>query len=283
MRCCILLTVLCFLAAAPSALHAQIKNAIFDENKDQLKNVTYKEATTGSDFRHGKLMKVTMNDNSTVTGTLVRVDRTNDRLYVRTAPGAMPKAIALNDIKRVDKAVIKQVNFEGDASYPEIQQTVIYNGLRKSVSYVAPSLSPSETARLNELAAAENEVARLEYATRQEDVLRDADFDLQLEQRRTQEILNHLLWRQFEVGGYFTVPRFDPLYGGYNPTSAAFPWPVAPAIGPYAPIATTQAVVVNRTPISYETVAKARQNLVALQSRAIVENGQVIAVIAEDK
>ena len=143
---------------APHFASAQIKLPVYDEGSSTLKNVVFEDAVNAGDFQHGRLVRVAMNGSSkdTVEGILVRVDRKNDRVYVRTRPGAAPDAFSVKNIKKIEKGVIREVNFHGEAIYPEISQMVVYNGGKKTVTYNAPTLSASEIARLSEIETAEN-------------------------------------------------------------------------------------------------------------------------------
>jgi len=200
MRLQLLASVVVGVALLPGWAQAQIKLPIYEEDTGVLSKVVFEEASQRGDFRHGKLLRVTLNGSGekTVKGILVRVDKQKGRIYLRTEPGAMPIAFAEKDIKRIDKGVIKEVSYAKDYAQPEIQPVVFLNGSRRTISYNAPTLSPGEKSYLLRMEAVENEMGRLEsLAERQEQVL-ETDIAIQAEHRRTQELINSMLWKYNE-------------------------------------------------------------------------------------
>lgn len=270
------------LALLPLTAQAQIKLPVFEEDRGPLQNLSFQEATSRADLQHGKLLRVTVaGSKDPIRGVLVRVDRTKGRLYLRTEPGAPPRMIAISDIKSVDKGVIREVNFTGDYSSPEIMPLVVYNGLRKSVSYTAPSLSPGEMAYLRDLATAENEIARLEHQMAMEDRVLQNDIAMQEEQRRTQRIVTDLLWRQYVWGG-FTAGANHAIFTGDMPSTGFRFWPDAPVFGA-TPLPFVRVGSFPRLSVAPDSLTQARQALVTAQNRAVYENGRVVAVVLDDQ
>src|ERR1043165_1472266 len=195
MKPSMLLVVLVSLATFPMGTQGQIKLPVYPENKENAQNVIFEEATKHGDFRHGSLVRITLNNASStsITGTLVRVDPKHGQLYVRTAPGRLPRAFSESEIKRVDKGVIQHVSSKDRVLTPEIQTLVIYNGPNRVVTYSGPTLSSDEQARLQDLERAENEMTRLEYLRRLENQTLAANAAIVSGEQRTQELINDLL------------------------------------------------------------------------------------------
>lgn len=159
------LVAMVLLAFTPAWVQAQVKFPVFDESEGNPKNVVFKDATDHADYQHGRLLRVTLNggSNPTVKGILVRTDSNKRLIYLRTQPGAPPHAIAVSEIKRIEKGVIKEAADSSDVAAPEIWQTVIFNGNIRRVSYAAPTLSTSELKVLSDFKTAENDLANMEF------------------------------------------------------------------------------------------------------------------------
>src|SRR5262249_29566965 len=151
------------------------------------KGVSFEEATEVGDFKHGQILMVTLNNDKKLVGTLVRVDKKNTRIFLRTDPGTLPVAIASKDVKRVDKALRKNdiKPAKGGESenesivQPEISSIIVYNGPYRSVTYISQVLSPGEKALLADLEAAERDVARLEQLLDMKTKFLEEEFALQ--------------------------------------------------------------------------------------------------------
>jgi hypothetical protein len=286
MRHSILLASLLLLIAPSPWLRAQIKLPVYDGDAGTLQKVRFEEATVASDFQHGRLVRVSMNEaGDSIQGTLVRADRKNGRVYVRTEPGSPPRAFDIKQIKKIEKGVIRDVAFGGDVVRPEIQQLVIYNGVKKTVAYTAPTLSPGEIERLNELALAENESAQIEYLSGTEARVLENALALQAAQRKAQELANELTWRQL---GQFPYPYrllpggayFGAVQSGTGAEALAYPWPGNPSLG-------TSPLLVQVGPVPNVSIdpgsrTAARQKLLVAQGFGVYEQGGLIAVIAQD-
>jgi hypothetical protein len=260
--------VLVGLALAPQAARAQIKLPIYEEDTATLKKVVFEEASARGDFQHGRMLRVTLNgaDEKTIKGTLVRIDKQKGRIYLRTEPGAAPRAFAEKDIKRIDKGVIREVGYKQDVTQAEIQPLEIINGNKRTVAYVAPTLSPGERDQLFRLEAAQNELARLEALSERELRVLDTDIAIQAQYQKTQELLNLLLWKYNAVGA---LPGSSAPWS--NQLFASLPSAIrqGPTVFPTLPLAT-------------DTLTKARQNLLVAQSHAIFERGTLVAVVTDD-
>src|SRR5262245_61237598 len=255
MRLATLAVSLLALASLPSLSFAQGTLPVFDPQDSQAQKLTYEEAKKAADFRHGALLRVTLNDDSKVEGTLVRVDRKATRIYVRTEPGAAPKAISQKEIKSVEKAVRDGENVVA----PEIRQVDIYSGPARSVHYsVGSALTAAERKALQELEDAENEFARLDVLhARRGDVV-DTEMSIQNERLTSHHLINELLRHQ--VNSEFWVlplaPSFHHVLIQHDQPELA---KMMVALPPF------------------EAWAKARDSVRDLRSRAVMEDGRVVA------
>ena len=275
------------IATACDQLHAQIKLPIFEEDNGKLQRVVFQEAGERSDFQHGKLLRITLNGDkeALINGILVRIDQKNKRIYLRTEPGMPPKMITLAEIKSVDKGVIREVNFKGDVSVPEILRLEIFNGSRRTVSFNAPTLSPEETNQLLELEQAENELARLENFANAErqDVLTNRMGALQIER---QQLLNDLLRQQLTTSTYYVNPIYTASRPGIMPLSFPLEF-LLDSLTSRPPLSTLStppvqdSVVVTAKTEFAGTLSAARHNLALLRSRAVYEKGQLVAVVSD--
>ena len=293
MRPTLLAASLVLFASIPGWVHAQVKLAIFDEDKSALQNVVFQEASARADYQHGRVLRITLNGDKQIKGVLVRTDRKNNRIFVRTEPGSPPRAIPVADIKAVEKGVIRQVNYTGDVTLPEIQRLVIQNGGRRTVTYNAPTLSPGEITRLNELEIAENELTRLEDLQhgqlRLEERVLAAEVAVLDEQRRTHELVNQMLWRQLAPSAYSIYLPVDSVYMGttqYYPGQAMFamPWMTNPLLTAAMPMPVVRPAqsVTTRVIVAPEAITSARRTVLAAQSHVIFENRELVAVIIDE-
>lgn len=248
---------------SPGWILAQAVLPVFDSQEEggQAQKATFQDAKKAGDFRHGTHLRVTLNDDSKVEGTLVRVDRKAARIFVRTEPGAAPKAISQKEIKSVEKAVRDGQN----VVTPEIRQVDVYSGPARSVRYSAgASLTAEERRGLQELEDAENEFGRLDALhARRGDVI-DTEMAIQSERFTTNHLINELLRHQ--VNSEFWVlplaPSFHHVLIQHDQPELA---KMVAALPPF------------------EAWSKARDNVRDLRSRIVVEDGQVVAVIVAEK
>jgi len=268
----VLLLLWCGLAYAQHA-QAQTKLPVLDAPPPKL---VYEEVTRPQDLKHGTLIALTLDDESAtkITGTLVRWDNAKKRLFVRTEAQAAPKAVEVQRIRKFEIAATKRAaSAEGiqPAAFreaairvqPEIHRMAIYQGAAPEVHYFAPRLSEGERTRLAELEEAENELARLEAVQVENAVAREANARWRAERMRTLQLLNSLLFQQVETP-YPPYPY--PPYGRWLSGAVVQlqideppPPPMEKAVNP-------------------EALARARTKVREVQSRAIYEEGQLIAV-----
>jgi hypothetical protein len=171
---------------------------------------------------------------------------------------------------------------------PEIQAIEFINGSRRTVTYSAPSLSPGEMSILQNLQDAETELARLEQARDRENQVIDNAVSLQSEQLRTIALRNHY---QGLMNAYFgrMAQRttywswWDPDYavsglnGWQSPNWGLYysrPQPNVIEAGP--PI-----VMPTITPVPQDSLAKARQNVLALRGQTVYEQNRLVAVVSD--
>jgi hypothetical protein len=266
---------------------AQVKLPVFDESDNQVRNVSFQDAKESVDFRHGKLLRVTMNNGETMKGTVVRTDPKRKVIYLRTEAGSMPRALVVNDIKRVEKGIIVQASTRSDVTSPEIQEMVIYNGGTKTVSYRAPTLSHQELVVLEDLEAAQNELARQKRLARMQDAVVANEIAIQSEDRQMRDIINRLL--EVRLANYgMEGPYFDrtgrtvsiaglPLYGGNQ-------WGTELVIAQTAPaqVLTFGPTVTPKVLTTPDPLAESRRALAAVENRAIYEDGHLIAVMVPE-
>src|SRR5262249_25505801 len=188
---------------------------------------------------------------------------------------------------------------------PEIFAVTLEQGPARSSYYTSNVLSPGEKSVLTELSQAEAEVARLELLAmirRQEMATENT---MITERLRTQELLNTALATQL----YYTYPPglypygYGAPYGyGYGYGFGGYglyggPWTGGrafryPSMAP--DYSSSAATVAASTPTTtqkgsaesislMEALAKARERLASVQTKAVMEDGQVVAVVYEPK
>jgi len=309
-----------WLSAGPAL--GQIKLPIYDpdESPATAKGVTFEPATQKIDFKHGTLLRVTLKNNNVVRGTLVRVDKKGEKLYIRTEPGTTPVAVSFNEIKtegdqaKVERGMVEVAKKPAPGSpvklveyarervvQPEIYALTLEEGPARSSFYTSAVLSPQEKAALAELSQAEREVARLEVLAMIRAAETGTENAMMTERLRTQQLLNAGLAQQI----YYTFPynyNFSNGYGfGFGSSAAQI------AAGPfgygrsglytggwnmpdYSIGAATAAAGTAGAPQQKsgaetlalsEALAKARERLNFAQTRAVIEDGQVVAVVYE--
>lgn len=263
MRLATLVVSLVALAFFPGWSFAQTTLPVFEPQRDggQPQKVTFEDAKKSADFRHGALLRVTLNDDSKVEGTLVRVDRKTTRIFLRTEPGAAPKGISQKEIKKVEKAVRAGKSVVA----PEIQQMAIRNGAARSVRYFGgSSLSPDEKRGLSELEDAENEFVRLDQLHGLRNEIVDTEVAIQAERWMSHHLINGLLHQQLWSGFWVLplAPSFHHVLIQHDQPELA---KIVAALPPY------------------DAWTKARDNVRDLRSRAVIEDGRIVAVIVAEK
>jgi hypothetical protein len=267
------------------------------------------------DLRPGHRYALKLKDDRTVKGMLVRGEGGN--WFVRTAPGRRPRAIAKNDIDRADVLVppITQVkNVEDLPPAYEIHRVEIEAGPERTVRYVGPDLSPEERARLRELEAAENEVARVQGVADLRVQVLNAARDL--EASRAQAMKQFFNYSMHTSLGFFpaTVITFPqpnyagwsygglgyyggigypyymgalPAYGTGVATVGGFRWRAGwetlPAVSPAAAGSEPGALLAALAPsllkdASPKSLAEAENALARARRLAVFEDGRIIAV-----
>jgi hypothetical protein len=259
-----------------------------------------KEANPKTDFRHGRRLQFEMNG-AKVEGVVVRADsKVPTDVYLRTDPRLAPQKYSLKGIPvkvgeqyRVSKDGIVLAS-TAKSYFPEIQELVIYNGKKKTTSYLAPSLSPGEMSTLRELELAQNEVARLERLQQIQNQVLETDLAIQEGQQRAQDLMNDLLWKREIPGGYristinsdgiatigygpvaFTPYALNGLSGIVKDTLVQGNYATTPV--PFVRVGS----VFPGLPVAGDALAKAEQRLVSLQDRGVYEDGQLVAVITD--
>jgi hypothetical protein len=263
------------------------------------------EPATVKDLKHGQQVEITAN-NKKVSGTFVRMDGANARLFIRTEPGALPQAIAAKDVTKIERKVqfalskdnVKLVGTESQVGTPEIQVLEIVNGTKRTVRYSGPTLSSGEQSMLANLESAENELAQMEYQAGRQEQIFDNALAIQNEQRRTQELLtryqltaNQILRGEDPQTGLPLRVVYGYNYGGYgynynyfgNMYPSAQPWaggllqqyPVIPTPVAQSPIVTPQ------LPAPMPALAKMRQDVTAMHRNVVFEQNRLVAVVVD--
>jgi hypothetical protein len=230
---------------------------------------------------HGKKVRVRSGDKVHLEGTFVRGrDIAGGRvLYVRTRPGALPVAwrtgaAAAGDAPgRAPIFVLK-----GDPK-PEISTMTIRQGPISSTSYSSDVLSPEEKVVLVSLDSAEQEVAQLQMQSLLRSMNLAAADAILIERLKTQQLLNLSLGQQLTAIADPTFPlvRFGSPFlgiglGGLDAYTAIAASQVAAAV-PVPARPPAEAIA--------DSLAKARRELLTVQTRAIYENGRIVAVSVE--
>lgn len=263
-----------------------------------IRPVVFEKANADRDLQHGRLVRISMNGSEQpIEATVVRSDAKN--VYVRTEPGAPPRALARKDIKSVEKGMQGVVTKDGirlaatatEVRNDEIQPIEIVNGTRRSVTYLAPTLSPGERSALISLQTAENEVARLEALAVRDTAVLDNTLAIQSAQRRIQELLWLQLARQPSFIPYdYDITVYGPVWGwgmgnrtfGWGGYPAALPSVTVPPAVVTPPVITPTTVDTPKALVAPEALTKARQDLAMAQGRAIFEQGHLVAIVVDD-
>ncbi len=91
--------------AVTSPLSAQVKFADFSSAPEApSKSISYQEAKSKRDLKHGTLVSLNLSDGTKVTGHVVRFDPKSNQLFLRTRPGQLPVGYAEGDIMKIARA-----------------------------------------------------------------------------------------------------------------------------------------------------------------------------------
>jgi hypothetical protein len=278
----------------PTPGAAQVKAPIF--GPDQTKAASLKEATAAGDFKHGNRLVITKKDNTQIVGTLVRVDRQGKRLFLRTQPGEPPVAVPDDEVKKAE-VVMKPAAPEGAAAErpenrPEIHRMDIRQGTDSRVRFFAPTLSPAEKATLDQIEAAETEMAPYQDPAglmaqylRNEQALDRVRQQAQEAYYRAQTGLytvaanggfNYYGGLGWGYAGYYGAG----YYGGYG-GSFGLPFISPPDMGNEGVFKAALAANLAKGP-NPEALAKARENLARAQRNAVYEDGHLVAVLTDE-
>jgi hypothetical protein len=241
-----------------------------DASKGAAPGVSYQPAKP-ADFKHGARLQLTLKNDTKVTGTLVRLDRKNQSYVLRTAPGTAPVAYPHNEVKNVERIVIREAVDAG--SQPEIVRQVIINGNRRTVSYYSEVVSPGEREALEQMAKAENELIALEEREDLREAAVNAERAMQAELLQTQREINFALQLVNRIQPVYLVENHQEypivLHNPHRETIVHFrglsPREINWSEGPPA--------------VSSEALSKAREAVRVSSNRAIYEDGRLIAVV----
>jgi hypothetical protein len=123
---------------ASGSARAQVKFADFRPGPEgPSQTVTFQDAKESADLKHGTLVSLKLNNDTTVIGHVVRFDAKANRLVVRAKPGEAPVAYAEDEIKQLKKAVrpvnpVMKAGFTSEAWRP----IPFSNGLEENASGV---------------------------------------------------------------------------------------------------------------------------------------------------
>jgi len=261
------------------------------------------EEANANDYKHGKLLRLSVKGKSEkVVGTVVRTDKKAGMLYVRTSPGMLPEAIALNDIMTKEKQVmirtIKTPNpmdpkivlvtsSTKDITNPEIQEITFVNGNVTTVRYIGESLSAGERSSLADLERAYNELAALEgknaAVARNTNLLLENELAIQTAERQREETLALQLLRQpytdpllrqgstsvrREIDGTITPFGFGIVPGSMSIYNGGTPMRMDPNL-----------VAKLITPTDPQALAAAQNKVVNARARAVFEDDRLVAFV----
>jgi hypothetical protein len=232
-----------------------------------------KKATGEEKLSHGMKLVITMNDKSTVRGTVVWADEDADYLLLRVKPGTAPRKILGKNIADVTRIRLTSDSGTVLPDEPEIHAVTMDNGAR-TVKYFAPTLSPAEKAKLADLETAQNETAQTEYVmslamqTMREEA-RTAR-EKTIAQAKNNEFMNvDLYW--FAAGPYYYARYYGygyPAYGVSTTYSNSSP-------------TLTETVLTKDLPLVGK-LAKQRRDLAQMQNQVLFDDrGQLVAVLTE--
>jgi hypothetical protein len=240
-----------------------------------------------ADYKHGTLVRLTLNNGDQVTGTLVRLDPKTKRYYIRTRPGSPPVAYAESDLKdkRVEKAIRKggirpAADGPDNVVTPEITEQVIYNGSQRTVYYVSTVISPGERDVLEQMQKAQSDLLLLEERADVRNRAVDTEVGLQAARLETQVLINRTMRMAiaqgdvinypFQVQNWQTYPGLD--LAARREGSTQFPLMIPPRHN------ITESVPA----VSSESLAKAREAVRVAMNRGIYEDGRLVAVLVEE-
>ena len=222
--------------------------------------MTYQEAKSKSDLKHGTLVRLKLQNGSEVVGHVVYMDTKENRLFVRSKPGEKPVAYAEGDLRKIEKAV-RQVGSENVVE-PEIHKQTIYNGSLSTVTYFSKVLSPQEKETLVRLQNAENaHAAMLDQKDLRESALARVYSSLD-EGLRTQRLINLTLWTENRL----LLPSEMPIAGAVNSADSSGPTALERMVNQYPPV-------------DLQVWRSNVEELQKLRGQAVYENGRLVAVV----
>ncbi len=161
----------------------------------------------------------------------------------------------------------------------EISKQVIYNGPYRTVVYHSNVISPGERDILEHLQKAENEYMALMHQKELQESLQDTliaqQMALQQEKLETQKLINETL--RIQNSYYYPYPS-----GPFVPLGNDKPGQPRVVIKVGSQTITPPVAVADRLPpLDPQSLSKAQEELRRVQSQAIFEEGQLIAVVAK--
>jgi hypothetical protein len=267
----LVLGVVASLVCSVGTAHAQFKFPTPAASK-AAKDVTFEQVKDTADLKHGTLVSVELNNGDKVTGNVVRFDAKSNTVFVRTAAGKAPVAVAESDVKKMDKGVRQTPKGARNVVNPEIFQQVGVNGTHRTVTYSSKVLSPAEREVLEQLQKAENARATLAH----HDDLRDRAMNQELavadERVKMQRLINQTLqWENWVNYPYPPATIYDAGHRTLNAYKGVIS--VLPPVMPLAGVAAMIPVV------EPQAMANALKAWADLQKKAVYEDGRLIAVI----
>src|SRR6267142_2324713 len=175
--------------------------------------VAFVPAAAMTDYKHGTLVRLTLNNGDQVTGTLVRLDPKTKRYFIRTRSGSPPVAYAESDLKdkRMEKAIRKggirpAADAPDNVVTPEITEQVIYNGSQRTVRYVSTVISPGERDILEQMQKAQSDLLLLEERADVRNRAVDTEIGLQAARLETQVLINRTMRMAIAQGDVINYP-----------------------------------------------------------------------------
>lgn len=251
------------------------------------KGVAFVPTTSMADYKHGTLVRLTLNNGEQVTGTLVRLDPKTKRYFIRTRPGSPPVAYAESDLKdkKVEKAIRKDgIRPAADAPdnvvTPEITEQVVYNGSQRTVYYVSTVISPGEREVLEQMQKAQSDLQLLEEQADVRNRAVDTEIGLQAARLETQVLINRTMRMAIAQGDVINFPFGVQDFQNYPSIEL-----VARREGAVQfPLMIPQWKLITESvpAVSSESMAKARANVRVAMNRGIYEDGHLVAVLVEE-
>jgi hypothetical protein len=232
-------------------------------------------------LKHGMKLVINLTDKSSVRGTVVWADSSADYVLLRTTPGAAPKKILGKNIADITRIRLTGDDGKARPDEPEIHEVTVINGTQKTVRYFAPTLSPQERSKLEDMESASNETARVESLLSMTNQALRAELQAAREQNVAQQRQNALLASQLYwlsggpyYGGYYPAP-----YGGYYPGYSGYN--LGAGGGGSAPSGKLMETVLTKEIALTKELAKLQRNQTQVQGAGLYEDGRLVAVTVE--